>query len=62
MKIYGTLQSLHVKLKGNIFSNVKGTVIFYIIIIIIIIIIKINNKFKYFNKLFFSFYWILKLL
>jgi hypothetical protein len=56
MKIYGTLQSLHVKLKGNIFSNVKGTVIFYIIIIIIII------KFKYFNKLFFSFYWILKLL
>jgi hypothetical protein len=60
MKIYVTLQSLHVKLKGNIFSNVKGTVIFYIIIIIIII--KINNKFKYFNKLFFSFYWILKLL
>jgi len=60
MKIYGTLQSLHVKLKGNIFSNVKGTVIFYIIIIIIIIkklIINLNILINYF-----SFYWILKLL
>jgi hypothetical protein len=36
MKIYVTLQSLHVKLKGNIFSNVKGTVIIIIITIIIL--------------------------